>query len=110
MNNMTGGALPAMTFKRLMDYAHQGMELRPIPGIENPLPSGSRPEPSAGAANIASATENQPAFVRPRSLSAEATRIIRGMSKRFKDAPALSLSVQKVAGIENPTKSPGEQN
>lgn len=110
MNNMTGGALPAMTFKRLMDYAHQGMELRPIPGIENPLPSGSRPEPAAGSANVASATETMPAFVRPRSLSAEATRIIRGMGKRFKDAPALSLSVQKVAGIDSPSKPPNEQN
>lgn len=110
MNNMTGGALPAMTFKRLMDYAHQGMELRPIPGIQNPLPSGSRPEPAAGSANVASATENIPVFVRPRSLSTEATRIIRDMSKRFKDAPALSLSVQKVAGIDTPSTSTKEQN
>lgn len=110
MNNMTGGALPAMTFKRLMDYAHQGMELRPIPGIQNPLPSGSRPEPAAGSANVASATENMPAFVRPRSLSTEATRIIRDMSKRFKDAPALSLQVQKVAGIDAPSNSTNEQN
>ncbi len=31
MNNMTGGSLPAMTFKKLMDYAHQGIELKPIP-------------------------------------------------------------------------------
>lgn len=110
MNNMTGGALPAMTFKRLMDYAHQGMELRPIPGIQNPLPSGSRPEPAAGSANVASATENMPVFVRPRSLSTEATRIIRDMSKRFKDAPALSLSVQKVAGIDTPSNSTAERN
>ena len=35
---MTGGSLPAMTFKRLMDYAEQGIEHRAIPGIENPLP------------------------------------------------------------------------
>ncbi|MCS4241821.1 penicillin-binding protein 1A [Rhizobium sp. BIGb0125] len=110
MNNMTGGALPAMTFKRLMDYAHQGMELRPIPGIQNPLPSGSRPEPAAGSANVASTTENMPVFVRPRSLSTEATRIIRDMSKRFKDAPALSLSVQKVAGIDTPSTSTNERN
>lgn len=110
MNNMTGGSLPAMTFKRLMDYAHQGMELRPIPGIQNPLPSGSRPEPAAGAANVANTTENLPAFVRPRSLSTEATRIIRGMSQRFKDAPALSLTVQKVAGIDSPSTGNNEQN
>jgi penicillin-binding protein 1A len=59
---------------------------------------------------VASATENMPVFVRPRSLSTEATRIIRDMSKRFKDAPALSLSVQKVAGIDTPSTSTKEQN
>ncbi|WP_193603348.1 transglycosylase domain-containing protein, partial [Agrobacterium sp. MS2] len=76
MNNMTGGALPAMTFKRLMDYAHQGMELRPIPGIQNPLPTGARPQPSAEVAAAASSTPALPALTRPRSLSAEATRVI----------------------------------
>lgn len=33
-DEMTGGSLPAMTFKRLMDYAEQGIEHRAIPGIE----------------------------------------------------------------------------
>lgn len=97
MNNMTGGALPAMTFKRLMDYAHQGMELRPIPGIQNPLPTGSRPQPAAGAA-IASA-DALPALTRPRSLSAEATRVIRSIGKQLKEASAPALTVQKVAEV-----------
>ena len=97
MNNMTGGALPAMTFKRLMDYAHQGMELRPIPGIQNPLPSGSRPRPATGA-EVASTDANAlPALTRPRSLSAEATRVIRSIGKKLRDASAPSLTVQKVA-------------
>lgn len=99
MNNMTGGALPAMTFKRLMDYAHQGMELRPIPGIQNPLPTGSRPKPATGAV-VASADANaMPALTRPRSLSAEATRVIRSIGKRLKEASAPSLTVQKVADV-----------
>ncbi|WP_320199232.1 transglycosylase domain-containing protein [Agrobacterium sp. rho-13.3] len=97
MNNMTGGALPAMTFKRLMDYAHQGMELRPIPGIQNPLPSGSRPKPAAGA-EVATA-DALPALTRPRSLSAEATRVIRSIGKKLKEASAPSLAVQKVAEV-----------
>ncbi|WHA40449.1 transglycosylase domain-containing protein [Agrobacterium larrymoorei] len=97
MNNMTGGALPAMTFKRLMDYAHQGMELRPIPGIQNPLPTGSRPQPAAGAA-IASA-DALPALTRPRSLSGEATRVIRSIGKQLKEASAPALTVQKVAEV-----------
>ncbi len=99
MNNMTGGALPAMTFKRLMDYAHQGMELRPIPGIQNPLPSGSRPQPATGA-EVASTDANAlPALTRPRALSAEATRVIRAIGKKLKEASAPSLAVQKVADV-----------
>jgi penicillin-binding protein 1A len=30
---MTGGSLPAMTWKQIMAYAHQGVELKPIPGV-----------------------------------------------------------------------------
>lgn len=97
MNNMTGGALPAMTFKRLMDYAHQGMELRPIPGIKNPLPTGLRPKPSTEVAAAAASTAAMPALTRPRSLSAEATRVIRSIAKKMKDASALSVTTQKVA-------------
>lgn len=97
MNNMTGGALPAMTFKRLMDYAHQGMELRPIPGIQNPLPTGARPQPSAEVAAAASSTPALPALTRPRSLSAEATRVIRSIGRKIKEATALNVTTQKVA-------------
>jgi penicillin-binding protein 1A len=32
--NMTGGTLPAMTWKEVMAFAHQNLELRPIPGVE----------------------------------------------------------------------------
>ena len=35
--NMTGGSLPAMTWQRLMEYAHKNIDLKPIPGIENPF-------------------------------------------------------------------------
>ncbi|MFS8121424.1 transglycosylase domain-containing protein [Rhizobium sp. BR 250] len=97
MNNMTGGALPAMTFKRLMDYAHQGMELRPIPGIQNPLPTGARPQPSAEVAAASANTPAMPALTRPRSLSAEATRVIRSIGRKMKEATALSVTTQKVA-------------
>jgi penicillin-binding protein 1A len=35
-NRLTGGALPAMTWHTIMEYAHQGIELRPLPGIPVP--------------------------------------------------------------------------
>jgi penicillin-binding protein 1A len=33
---MTGGTLPAATWHNLMAYAHQGVELRPLPGLPAP--------------------------------------------------------------------------
>jgi penicillin-binding protein 1A len=35
--NMTGGALPAMTWKEIMQFAHQGIELKPLPGVAPPV-------------------------------------------------------------------------
>nr|WP_246705158.1 transglycosylase domain-containing protein [Rhizobium sp. RM] len=107
-NEMTGGALPAMTYKRLMDYAHQGMELRAIPGIQNPLPTGVRPQPSAEAATASAAGQTMPALTRPRSLSAEATRVIRSIAKKMKEATPLTLTTQKVAAaaLRNGSEEP----
>ncbi|WP_137135339.1 PBP1A family penicillin-binding protein [Rhizobium sp. FKY42] len=98
MNDMTGGSLPAMTFKKLMDYAHQGIELKPIPGIDNPLPRGNHAPglPVASAKEAANAKPNGMAqLVRPRSLSADSTRILRRISKDLSDAAPLP-SAQKV--------------
>jgi penicillin-binding protein 1A len=33
LNRMTGGSLPAMTWHSIMEYAHQGIELKNIPGL-----------------------------------------------------------------------------
>jgi penicillin-binding protein 1A len=35
-NRMTGGALPAMTWHSIMEYAHQGIEIKQLPGIAVP--------------------------------------------------------------------------
>jgi penicillin-binding protein 1A len=37
-NRMTGGSLPAQTWHDIMTYAHQGIELKQIPGL--PAPTG----------------------------------------------------------------------
>jgi penicillin-binding protein 1A len=96
MNNMTGGALPAMTFTPVMDYAHQGIELRPIPGIENPLPTGNH-KPSDAVAQKKEEGSAFAALVRPRSLSAESTRILRQISEKLKNAGPLVPNAAKVA-------------
>jgi penicillin-binding protein 1A len=47
MENMTGGTLPAQTWHEIMEYAHQGIELKPLPG--RPATAGASP-PAAGTA------------------------------------------------------------
>src|SRR5262249_48264591 len=42
MHQMTGGSLPAMTWHEIMAYAHQGIELKPIPGLGPQGPRGAR--------------------------------------------------------------------
>ncbi|NJO54483.1 MAG: PBP1A family penicillin-binding protein, partial [Bacteroidales bacterium] len=39
-NRMTGGSLPAMTWQQIMAYAHQGIDLKTLPG------HGAEPKPS----------------------------------------------------------------
>ncbi|WP_185969904.1 transglycosylase domain-containing protein [Rhizobium straminoryzae] len=92
-NNMTGGSLPAMTFKKLMDYAHQGIELKPIPGIDNPLPNGNHATGTPVAAK--GAEPGPPALSRPRSLSADSTRLLRRIARDLATAPP--LPAQKMA-------------
>jgi penicillin-binding protein 1A len=44
--NMTGGSLPAMVWHEIMSYAHQGLEIKPIPGLA-PLDKPAQPAPVA---------------------------------------------------------------
>ncbi len=85
-NNMTGGSLPAMTFKRLMDYAEQGIEHRMIPGITAPMAPAKQPPQVATTKPDENAL---PPLVRPRSLSTDVTRLLRSIGETFEKAPAL---------------------
>ncbi len=99
-NNMTGGSLPAMTFKRLMDYAHQGIELKPIPGIDNPMPAEPEGEAPDEGAKVAETKDGapppMPPLKRPRSLSADATRLIHEIAE--------SLRGETTATVTDPGK------
>lgn len=107
MNNMTGGALPAMTFKKLMDYAHQGIELKAIPGIADPLPNGSRPKMNTAVASNTD-DENLLTLVRPRTLSFEATNHLRSISKKLNERSIINSTPNKVA--DNSPAIPPEFN
>lgn len=96
-NNMTGGTLPAMTFKKIMDYANQGIVLKPIPGIANPFPV-QKPQTVAAKKPADPANSGLPPLIRPRSLSVDSTNILRDIGERLK--AATPLGTQKVATAE----------
>jgi len=83
---LTGGRLPAMTWQKFMNYAHQNIELRPIPFIENPLPG-----PSDDAPVFASETGDidTPPPTRPKLLSRNAENMLRNLETIFKSAKPL---------------------
>ena len=97
MKDMTGGTLPAMTFKKLMDYAHQGIELKPIPFIDNPLPAGDHKDGQAVAQKEEGSETGLPELIRPRSLSAESTRVLKRIAKDLASAGPLLRGTPKVA-------------
>src|SRR5690606_37864479 len=87
--NMTGGSVPAMVWQRLMTYAHQNIELKPIPGIEKPFLDA---KPGDAIARAADAEDGDGRDAeRPTVLSARTTRLLLDLSRAFHDAPAIQL-------------------
>ncbi len=69
MENMTGGTLPAMTWKEIMVFAHQGLEAKPPFGVAAPA------APAPGT-TVAAKAAPEPASPPPIGLSARATKAI----------------------------------
>ncbi|MBD0415913.1 transglycosylase domain-containing protein [Oryzicola mucosus] len=89
--NMTGGSLPAMVWQRLMAYAHQNVDLKPIPGIDNPFVKET--VVAKGEDNKMGEGETV-APERPSMLSGATTRALQDLSNRFAKAPRLQPAPQ----------------
>ena len=86
---LTGGRLPAMTWQKFMTYAHQNIELRPIPYIDNPLP-GKTDAPEANVEVAEEEIETQP--LRPKLLSKKSEENLRGLENIFQNTKPLKLT------------------
>ena len=98
-NNMTGGSLPAMTWKEIMQFAHQGLELKPIPGVAPPVVDPKAAAIAKAATPIpaqAGAPAGPGAGHMPRQ-SFEALTAVGSMFKAVEPARVAGASVQ--AGI-----------
>ncbi len=83
-NRVTGGSLPAMTWKRLMEYAHQGVELKPIPDSGRDVPEKNEDE---GVVAADGEGDSEAAPKRPLTLSADTIRVLKNLHETFTAAP-----------------------
>jgi penicillin-binding protein 1A len=75
LNRMTGGALPAMTWHEIMEYAHQGIELKTIPGL---------PANPAATAPVAEAGKDD--GPRPVALTSRGKQVLIRVERMMEDA------------------------
>ncbi|MGH6818109.1 MAG: transglycosylase domain-containing protein [Methylovirgula sp.] len=87
-NHMTGGSLPAATWHEIMQYAHQGIDLKPLPGDQLP----SVPPPTPTTPNVAAADAPQ----RPPSLSRRSADVLATI-----EATAKSIESQRASAVES---------
>ena len=76
---MRGGSLPAQTWDEIMAFSHQGVELRPIPGIAG---SGPTAKPAVAEAK----REGMPEGGRPSILTKRGTEALLRIEKLMDDA------------------------
>ncbi|WP_054308871.1 PBP1A family penicillin-binding protein [Mesorhizobium sp. 1M-11] len=101
-NDMTGGTLPAMIWQRMMVYAHQNIDLKPIPGIDQPFVDKTVAAKAEEAQKKQAAEdEARIAAERPPVLSSRTTQTLRTLSKTFEGAPALvpSTTPEKLSAL-----------
>jgi penicillin-binding protein 1A len=82
MADMTGGTLPAMAWHEIMTYAHQGQELRAIPGVL-PMDATTPAKTPAAVANRAPGFEIVTP-TRPQQLSRKASQTLQNIDGQMR--------------------------
>ena len=80
-NRMTGGSLPAQTWHEIMVVAHQGVEVKDIPGVKTP---GKQPESASAKSSMARASD--PGSAPPPILTRRGADILVQVEKAMDDA------------------------
>ncbi|ACB95258.1 transglycosylase domain-containing protein [Beijerinckia indica] len=91
MEKMTGGSLPAATWHEIMAYAHQGIDLKPLPGRPQPVTPAETVAKSGETAS-ADKTQIRPALLSPNGievLKAIADTLSQGDKQRLAAGPTI---------------------
>ena len=97
-NRMTGGTLPAMTWQRFMEAAHQNIDLKPIPYIDDPFPKDRKE--TATAENQGGATAGT------QILSRKAQDVLSDIADSFEAMPPIEPAHLAAAGAPGGLDAP----
>jgi penicillin-binding protein 1A len=103
-NRMTGGSLPAMTWHNIMAYAHQGTELKQLPGV--PVPTVRQQQVVAEAK---SKSGEPPPPPRPTVLTKRGADILVRVERMMDDANRALGPVQPTVSTEKKRQAEGDQ-
>ena len=100
MKEMTGGTLPAMAWKEVMAFAHQNLEIRPIPGLPE---SATAVAFASGRAptSVQNAQSNAPQLA-PGSLSRRSFEVIGGIGNLFRSVERAAQPGAQSSSAEPP--------
>jgi penicillin-binding protein 1A len=108
-NEMTGGSLPAMVWREVMTYAHQGLDLKPIPGL---APMDPVVAPPVVAQQNRSTGFDILSPVRPTVLSRKGVEVLGAIDDQFKSVQGqragdpLKRADAGTVVVINPTRRP----
>ena len=102
-NRMTGGSLPGMTWRQIMAYAHQGIEIKPLPGVA-PGPTGAAPQVAAAPATGARPAQPRPTMLTKRSIEV-LLRVERMMDNATRTLDDRAASRSAAPRSRRPTRS-----
>ncbi|MEO0546354.1 MAG: PBP1A family penicillin-binding protein [Pseudomonadota bacterium] len=100
-NRLTGGRLPAMTWKKFMTYAHQNTEIFELPFVEAETNAAPKKPKAPTDGNEAETPVN---VVRQKPLPLETATILRDLERALRRAAP--LKPQPIVGAQRPVDQP----
>ncbi len=105
MNKVTGGMIPAPTWKRIMEVAEAGLRPAGLPGIPLDGTYTAAPAPAPGSEPIIDEEPLAPDLVATGSSVDDSKDVLNGMFNLFKNSPT-SAKPAKTSSADKPTDPP----
>jgi penicillin-binding protein 1A len=99
-NRMTGGSLPAMIWRAAMTYAHQGIEIKALPGIPPAAAPAAHPQVAAAEKGL------PPPPLRPTVLTRRGTDVLVRIERMMEDASRALPATGEVSELPPPPPGP----